>query len=290
MTGLGRATAVALLAAATATARMALEPEAGAVGRVRNPAWLPNGLQLRAVSMGQRLLLADLYWLKLVQYVGETVMAREDRWEALYPLADVVTDLDPRYGYAYQVAGSNLSGLAHRYDEADRILDKGMRNVPGRWSLPFVRAVNKFLYEGKFAEAALYARRAAEVGQRPHLALLAANLSLVTDEDTEYLAAVGILRESIAQADTPDLKQDLQRRLVKVETYQAISAVERAVRSFRERLVRRPLSVDELVLRGFLAAPPRDPSGGRIVYDPLEGEARSTELGPRRPVVPEPAR
>lgn len=290
MSGLGRATAVVLLAAATATARLGLEAEASEVGRVRNPAWLPNGLQLRAVSMGQRLLLADFYWLKLVQYVGETVMAKEDRWEALYPLADVVTDLDPRYGYVYQVAGSNLSGLAHRYAEADRILEKGMRNVPGRWSLPFTRAVNKFLYEGEFAEAALYARRAAEVGRRPHLALLAANLALVTDEDGQYRSAAGFLRESIAQADTPDLKAELEQRLVKVETYQAISAVERAVRSFRERQVRRPLSVDELVLRGFLPAPPRDPSGGRIVYDPLAGEARSTELGSRRPIMPGPAR
>lgn len=290
MNGLGRATAVLLLAAASVTARLALEPEAGEVGRVRNPAWLPNGLQLRAVSMGQRLLLADLYWLKLVQYVGETVMAKEDRWEALFPLAEVVTDLDPRYGYAYQVTGSNLSGLAHRYAEADRILDKGMRNVPDRWSLPFVRAVNKFLYEGKFAEAAVYARRAAEVGRRPHLALLAANLLLLADDDAQYRSAAAFLRESIAQADTPELRAELEGRLVKVETYQAISQVERAVRSFRERRVRRPFSVDELVLGGFLAAPPRDPSGGRIVYDPVEGEARSTELGPRRPLKPDPAR
>ena len=287
MSGLGRATAVVLLAAAAATARLALEPEASDVGRVRNPAWLPNGLQLRAVSMGQRLLLADFYWLKLVQYVGETVMANENRWEALYPLADVVTDLDPRYGYAYQVAGSNLSGLAHRYDEADRILEKGMKNVPGRWSLPFVRAVNKFLYEGKFAEAAFYARRAAEVGRRPHLALLAANLALVTDEEGQYRSAAGFLRESIAQADTPDLRQELQQRLTKVETYHAISLVERAVQSFRERHARRPLSLDELVLRGFLPGPPRDPSGGRILYDPMAGEARSSVLGPRRPIQPE---
>ena len=100
MSGLGRATAVVLLAAASATARLALEPEASMVGRVRNPASLPNGLQLRAVSMGQRLVLADFYWLKLVQYVGETVLANEDRWEALYPLADVVTaraaEVDPQ--------------------------------------------------------------------------------------------------------------------------------------------------------------------------------------------------
>jgi len=149
-----RATLAALALAAfalTAAARLTLEPEAARLGAVRNPAWLPSGRVLRTVSCGQRLLLADLYWLEAVQYVGETVLAKVPRWEALYPLADIVTDLDPRFGYAYQVAGSNLAGLAHRYGEAERILKKGMAAVPDRWSLPFVHATNKFLYEHDYA-------------------------------------------------------------------------------------------------------------------------------------------
>lgn len=286
MGGLGRATAVVLLAAAMATARLSLEREASDVGRVRNPAWLPNGRQLRAVSLGQRLLLSDFYWLKLVQYMGETIIARESRWEAVYPLADIVTDLDPRYGYAYQVAGSNLSGLAGRYAEADRILEKGLRNVPERWSLPFVLAVNKFLYEGDFAGGAAYARRAAEIGKRPHLALLAANLALVTDQDGEYRTAIEFLRESLRQAETPGLRAELEARITKVQTYATISVVERAVRAFRERNFRRPVSVEELVYQGYLAKVPRDPAGGRIVYDVAEDEVRSTVLGPRRPIHP----
>src|SRR5690349_3704960 len=104
----------ALLAAVVATgiaARVTLEPAAAAAAKIRDPAWLPDGKLLRIASAGQRLALSDLYWLKLVQYMGETVLAKAQRWEALYPLANIVTDLDPRHGYAYYVAGSNLSGL-----------------------------------------------------------------------------------------------------------------------------------------------------------------------------------
>ncbi len=149
----------AALAGLTAAARLALEPDASRAPPIRNPAFLPSGRAARVTAFGQRLLVSDLYWLRTVQYMGETAMAGVKRWEALLPLADLVTDLDPRYGYAYQVAGSNLSGLAGRYAEADRILEKGLRNVPERWSLPFVLAVNKFLYEGDFAGGAAYARR-----------------------------------------------------------------------------------------------------------------------------------
>jgi hypothetical protein len=265
-------------------ARMRLAPEAAAVGQVRDPAWLPEGRLLRTASFGQRLLLADLYWLKLVQYVGETVLARQGRWDALYPLADLTTDLDPRFGYAYQIAGSNLSGLAGRLEESERILRKGMRNVPDRWSLPFTLAVNKFLYEGDYAEAAVWARRAAEVGKRHHLALLAANLSLVADRDDEYAMAESFLEESIHQADTDPLREELQARLVKVRTYHALSRVERAVAEHEKRFGRRPASLEDIVRRAILPEIPRDPSGGRIEYDPGSGEVRSSVLGPRRPL------
>jgi tetratricopeptide (TPR) repeat protein len=274
---------VAALAGAAAAGRAALEPAASDSGRIRDPAWLPDGRLLRLVSLGQRLALADLYWLRLVQYVGETVLARQARWDALYPLANIVTDLDPRHGYAYQVAGSNLSGLAHRYAESDAILQKGMRNVPDRWTLPFYYGFNKYFYEDDFAEAAIHVRRAAELGKRPHLALLAANLSLLTDRGEEYRAAIGFLEESIRQAD-PDLRAQLEQRLVKVRTYETLSEVEKALAAFQAREGRRPSRLRELVERGFLPAPPQDPSGGRIEYDPASGEVRSSAVGPRAPL------
>lgn len=283
-----RALLLALAAAlacgsAAAAGRAALEAEASRPPAVRDPAWLPSGKVLRATAFGQRLLLSDLYWLRTVQYMGETLMAKSDRWDALYPLADIVTDLDPRHGYAYQVVGSNLAGLAHRYQQADAILQKGMRAVPDRWSLPYTYASNKFIYQGDYAEAATYARRAAEVGKRPQLALLAANLSALADTDEEYRAALAFLDLTIAQAEQEELKDELRARRVKVETYQVLSAVEKALAAFAAAEGHRPRALAELVPR-FLPAPPLDPSGGRIDYDPASGTVKSTVLGPRAPL------
>ncbi len=281
-----RLTMAVLLAgsvALTAAARAALEPAAAERGSIRNPAWLPSGPVLRMASFGQRLLLADLYWLRTVSYMGETLLARSDRWEALLPLAEIVTDLDPRYGYAYQVTGSNLAGLAHRYAEADRILEKGMRALPERWSLPFVYATNKFVFEQDYAEAARYARRAAEVGHRPHLALLAANLSALADTDDEYRAAEAFLTQAIEQAAQPELREELAARLVRIRTFQVLSALEKAVAAHRARTGRLPVRLGELV-PSELTAIPADPSGGRFEYDARTGEVASSVLGPRAPL------
>jgi tetratricopeptide (TPR) repeat protein len=281
-----RAPLLALAVAAlgiTFAARASLEAEASARGTIRNPAWLPQGRSVRAAAFGQRLLLADYYWLQAVQYTGETLLAKVPRWEALLPLLEIVTDLDPRYGYAYQVGGSNLAGLAGRYDEAERLLQKGMKALPDRWVLPFVHASNKFIFEQDYAVAAVYARRAAELGKKPHLALLAANLSALADTDTEYQAALAFLDQMQAAADTEELKDELQQRRVKIETYQALSAVERAIVAFKEARGRLPAGLRELV-PGQLAALPADPSGGRLLYDPATGEVRSSVLGPRAPL------
>jgi tetratricopeptide (TPR) repeat protein len=281
--------ALALLALAAALAglaagtRLALEPEASRSPPIRNPAFLPSGRAARATAFGQRLLLSDLYWLRTVQYMGESAMAGGKRWEALFPLADLVTDLDPRHGYAYQVAGSNLGGLAHRYDEADRILQKGMKALPERWALPFVYATNKFLYEQKYAEAAEYARRAGEVGHRPHLALLAANLSALADTDDEYRASLVFLDEMMDKAGTDELKAELQERRVKIETYMVLSRVEKALAAYQQAAGRRAARLGELVPRWLPALPP-DPSGGVLHYDPATGQVQSSRIGPRSPL------
>jgi hypothetical protein len=275
--------AAAALIVAAVVARMRLEPEASAMGQIRNPAWLPDGNVLRLTSFGHRLALSDLYWLRTVQYVGETVMTGSNRWGALYPLANIVTDLDPRYGYAYQVAGSNLGGLARRFADADRILLKGMKNVPDRWGIPFTLAVNKFFYEQDFAAAAEYARIAARRG-RPHLALLAANLSLASDRGAEYATAEAFLVEMLRVEETPELRQQFEQRLVRVRTYAVLLELERAIASYRERNARNPAFLEELVLTGLVPALPADPSGGVFLYDPAAGAVTSSVVGERKPM------
>ncbi|HET9554210.1 MAG TPA: hypothetical protein VFP50_14675 [Anaeromyxobacteraceae bacterium] len=279
------AAALALLVlsgAAGAAARAGLEEEASRPAPIRNPAFLPSGRVLRATAFGQRLLLSDLYWLRTVQYMGERFMAGSKRWEALLPLAEIVTDLDPRHGYAYQVTGSNLAGLAQRYDEADRILLKGMRHLPERWSLPWTMATNKFVYQQDWAVAADYARQAATIGKRPELALLAANLSALADTDDQYVAALAFLEQAERDAANDALKAELGARRVRLATFMALSRVERALAAYEKAEGRRAPSLAALVPR-FLPGLPADPSGGRLTYDPATGAVRSTVAGPRRP-------
>jgi tetratricopeptide (TPR) repeat protein len=262
--------------------RLALETEASRPAPIRNPAFLPSGRVLRATSFGQRLLLSDLYWLRTVQYMGERFLAASKKWEALLPLAEIVTDLDPRHGYAYQVTGSNLAGLVQRYDEADQILLKGMRNLPDRWGLAWTMATNKFVYQQDYAVAADYARKAAAAGKRPELALLAANLSALADTEDQYASALAFLEQAEHDAANDDLKAELEQRRIKLATFMVLSRVERALAAYEQAEGRRAPSLSALVPRQ-LPALPADPSGGRLSYDPATGAVASTVIGRRQP-------
>jgi tetratricopeptide (TPR) repeat protein len=272
-----------VLGLATAGVRTTLEREALAVGRVRDPAWLPSGKLLRLVSLGQRLAVSDLYWLRTVQYIGEGFEEPQRGWHALLPLAEIVTDLDPRHGYAYQMVSLCLADPARRFDEAYRLLDKGMRNVPDRWSLPLLYAQLKFIYEKDYKTAAEYARRAARAGNRPHLALLAASLALELDEAAEYALAATFLEESIPAAQEQHLKAELQARLGKVRSFEVLLRLEKTIERFRAERGRYPVQLQELAWSGYLDAVPADPSGGAFRYHPGFGTVESTVAGPRRP-------
>jgi len=121
--------------------------------------YIPNSGPLKLLSPGAQLTVANHYWLLAVQYIGEQA-ARGEKYARLPALAELITDLDPRHGYAYQTAGIVLSS-AGRIDESDAILKKGYERGPRWWSYPFYLAFNAFFYRGDFAAAATWAELAA---------------------------------------------------------------------------------------------------------------------------------
>jgi tetratricopeptide (TPR) repeat protein len=271
--------------AATAGARTVLAPAADAQRPLRELAFLPDGRVLRAVSMGQRHALADYYWLALIQHIGAAADAKAPRWDAVFPVANLVTDLDPRYGYAYQEAGGVLSGLAGRVDLSNKILLKGLEAVPDRWQLYWNLGFNKYFYEGDLAAAARYFQQAAEIGKRPHLAFKVSALALDAGGPEGYALAIHALEVALQEPDADPLREHLEHRLLQARTFQVLARVEQAAEAFRATAGRWPLGVSELVVSGRLPAVPPDPAGGAIELDPSTGKARSTVLGPRVPIL-----
>src|SRR5579863_2210395 len=106
--------------------------------------YIRSGKTLKRMSLGFSGLLADIYWTRAVQYFGERLIQRRNpnlRYDLLYPLLDITTDLDPHLIVAYQNGALFLSGQppvgAGEPDQAVQLLEKGIRANPEYWRFYF---------------------------------------------------------------------------------------------------------------------------------------------------------
>lgn len=232
---------------------------------------VPPAAAARWLSLGHPTLLANLFYLRAVQYIGEP-RANDRGWDRLYPVVDLVTDLDPGHGYAYQVAGTILGTYDH-VGESNAILEKGMRNCPSRYILPFLRAFNAFYYEGDYAEAGRFMEIAARTPGAPER--LRQNVLAMYVKGNRADAALAFLAHAreAAQDDESRRAIDAQVRQALLERDAAI--LDRAVAQYEERHGVRPILLAALVAEGLVERIPEDPFGGIYVLG-TDGRVRSS--------------
>ncbi len=233
---------------------------------------VPHGSVARLASLGQRGLVSDLYWLATVQYIGEP-KASQRGWEKLFPLVDLVTDLDPRHGYAYQTAGIVLSASG-RLEESDAILKKGMEKGPNWWSYPYYISFNHWFYLGDYETGARYAETAARTpGASPNISHLALSLRSKTGTPEQAIELLQELRRNVRDEVSAG-RLDEQLKLAVLE--RDAQALERAAAAYTERTGLPLGSLELLVVSGLVSRIPEDPFGGRYEWDPEKREVRST--------------
>ncbi len=98
--------------------------------------YFPSGRFLKEASLGHETTVADMAWLRAIQYYG---MHRQTDQE--YDMAghifDVVTTLDPLFRNAYVFGGLVLAQDAADVEAGVGLLRKGVSNLPDDWLLPF---------------------------------------------------------------------------------------------------------------------------------------------------------
>jgi tetratricopeptide (TPR) repeat protein len=233
---------------------------------------VPAGKAARWLALGHRGLLSDLYWLDAVQYIGEP-RADARGWDKLYPLLDLVTDLDPRHGYAYQTGGIVLSA-AGRLEESNRILQKGMERGPRSWAFPYYVAFNYWFYLGDYAAAAWYADIAARTpGASPNVSHLAVALASKSGSPDLALDMLAELRHAVKDEAT-SARLDEQVKLATLE--RDCQVLERAAARFEAERGRPIRSLAELLESGYLSRIPPDPFGGSYQWHADEKQVRSS--------------
>ena len=240
--------------------------------------YLPSGKFLQGAALGFDEMLADLLWIKAIGYFGSHAVTDQDYFW-LSHILDIVTTLDPFFQYPYEFGGVILATEIGDVDKSNRLLEKGMKNVPETheryWYFPFFIAFNYMYYKDDYKTAAHYLEMASKFPQTPdYLPLLVSRLYADADEPE---MAITFLREMIEGTDNPELNEKLKLRLNEVINNSNIQFLEKAKGNFFLKFLRYPENIKEMFESRLILYMPVDPRGGEYYISKEDYTVKNTK-------------
>ena len=268
----------ALLVALLGALQLPLNRWSNSKPKLQQLIYLPNGEYLRMASLGYRELAADVLWLQVIQVMGERKISEEaGQW--LYRALDVITTLDPKFVRAYEAGSLALCTLVVLPEESNRLLEKGIQHNPLEWKLPFLLGINyyfEFADDEKSAES--MAKAASLPGVPDIVARLAAKLYVSAKSPQQ---AVELLAKIYEETSDENIRKHLELRLKETIVERDLHMLEQSISRYLANQSRRPERLEDLVGAGLLRELPREPFGGRYLYEPETGTVRSSEVTER---------
>jgi len=211
-----------------------------------------NGSRLRGFLFGAEGLVADWYYMRALQYIGDKMIAAGDRDinledltdlnpRLLYPLLDNATDLDPHFIAAYSYGAMVLPAIDKQ--KAIALTEKGIANNPDQWRL---HQYLGYVYwrVGQYEKAAeTYEKGSLVPGSSPFMKLMAAAMKT---RGGSRETARAIYAEMLAATDDEQIKITAARRLMEIDSLDEREAVDRVLAEAREKTGRCPASIGEI--------------------------------------------
>jgi tetratricopeptide (TPR) repeat protein len=254
-----------------------------------------------------RPLLADIYWIRSIQYYGghrrqivaqqalepPPLLARERpgalTYDQLYTLLDITTSLDPRFNIAYRFGAIFLAESypqgAGRPDQAIALLEKGVDAMPERWEYLEDTGFVYYWDLHDYAAAARYFNRAADLPGAPWWlrGVAAATLARGGDRSSSRL----LWRHIYDTATDDRQRQAAAVKLLQLDALDRIDQLQLLVDRYSSARRETARSWQPLIAAGVLRNVPFDPSGTPFELD--EGRVTVSGRSPLFPLPVEPA-
>ena len=241
--------------------------------QIEQLAQLPHGEYLKTALLGYNHLGADILWLRLLQVLGNK-RNTADEYEWIYHVMDVITTLDPQYDYVYYVGGVVLTNLANRVDLSNRLLEKGFKENPAVWSIPFLLGYNYYFFLGDATKAADHVAAAARLPGGP--AYLPGLASRMYAEANNPDTALQFLEALWRQTQDEGMRDVIEKRAKEIIIERDIRSIESAVHQYSVQQRHLPDRLYDLVSSGLLPQIPPEPFGGSYELNHKTGKVTSS--------------
>jgi tetratricopeptide (TPR) repeat protein len=278
--------AVCILIAASIPFQIGIDNIRGKFKLIEDSLYVSSS-SLKKISFGYKELLADIYWIRALQYFGSTGL-QEQNPAHLYHYFDIITDLDPGFVNAYRYGGTFLAepepfGLGD-LEKGTNLLDKGMKNNPENFRLPLEAAFLYYLYPKDYEKAAVLFKTASEKpglsnSRKSYLSGMAATAHS-QGGDRKLSRKIW---EMIYETNPSENRRKFALMNIKeIDTMNIEDKLTLALREYIKSGNETPDSLDALVISGTLRGIPASPIGGEFVIAPGIVAVKNTELAQRR--------
>jgi tetratricopeptide (TPR) repeat protein len=244
-----------------------------------------QGAKLKNYSLGFNGLLADLYWMQALQYIGNKALKSKEKVDIenlrplnprlLYPLLDNATDLDPQFTTVYSYGAVVLPAIEP--EQAIKFTEKGIRDNPGEWRL-YQHLGFIYWKTGNYEKAAeAYGEGAKLPGAPEWMRLMSARLK---GEGGNRATARELYRQMLNEAENAEVRENAVKRLLQLDSLDERDAIRRALENFKARNNRCAANWRELLpllqtvglpdgksFRVDNSANPVDPTGAAYILD-----------------------
>jgi len=234
--------------------------------------YFPSGLAVQALSLGFQESMADLVWLRFIQYYGEHRMT-DARFDLMYHILDILTTFDPYFVHAYTLGSLMLTHDAKRPDQAMALLKKGMRADINEWRTPFIYGLIHYVFLRNYKTALAYLRISAQKPNAPDMPKRwAGYIALKKIGDTRTALALWI--DLYKNAKNPEERKIAIMYIQEAQMDLDIEFLNKKIDEFKDKFGRAPYYLNELVINKIIDSLPNEPHTEKYILK--DGRAYST--------------
>jgi tetratricopeptide (TPR) repeat protein len=252
-----------------------LERRLGAPGPEPDLLYFNSPSILKRMALGYDRLLADFYWMRVIQYYGRRDEAdrRMVRYRNLAALLDITTTLDPDLMDAYHAGTTFLAEPepvgAGQPSEAIKLLEKGIRNHPQEWKLWYEKGFVYYLYLKDYPKAAESWQAGSRLENAPHF--LGPLAAIAYTEGGALEVALALWNTQYRESTRADVKENARNHILSIEVAQDLWSLEYLVEKYQAKTGILPQSLQELVRGKKHSYRIVDPLGTPYSYNAVTG-------------------
>ncbi len=230
--------------------------------------YFPKTGFIKNIAFGYNNLLADMFWIRSVQYIGQHLIS-DNAFPYLYHILDITTSLDPRFINAYNFGSFFLATWANDKKEGIELAQKGIKNNPENWEPAFELGFIYYMahdYENAYKYFSLANTLPGIPDMYKTFAPYAKGKFASPDQGIAMWEAVAKM------SDNQFIREAAKNNITVLTQKKNVDMLNQAVQTYKKRFRKFPSDLSGLVEKGLISKLPEPVGGMPYDYDPSTGK------------------